>query len=174
MYYYKVNRMSDNFFAGDDSDYIEARINNIGFLDTMGLEGAIVLKSIDGIDFPIVAFSGEVAQHIALFQQGKKNDIPTIYNLVEEIAVMHDLLLLEVRIYQSKSILRANLYFQNRKKEILILRNYRASDAIALAAYCDVPIKLRKTLLEKKDNEIGIWGKEISHVNDVFYVKNLN
>jgi bifunctional DNase/RNase len=148
--------MSENFFAGDDSDYVEARINNIGFLDTMGLEGAIVLKSIDGIDFPIVAFSGEVAQHIALFQQGKKNDIPTIYNLVEEIAVMHDLLLLEVRIYQSKSILRANLYFQNRKKEILILRNYRASDAIALAAYYDVPIKLRKKLLEKKDNEVGI------------------
>jgi bifunctional DNase/RNase len=148
--------MSDNFFAGNDSDYVEARINNIGFLDTMGLEGAIVLKSIDGIDFPIVAFSGEVAQHIALFQQGKKNDIPTIYNLVEEIAVMHDLLLLEVRIYQSKSILRANLYFQNRKKEILILRNYRASDAIALAAYYDVPIKLRKKLLEKKDNEVGI------------------
>jgi bifunctional DNase/RNase len=148
--------MSENFFAGDDSDYVEARINNIGFLDTMGLEGAIVLKSIDGIDFPIVAFSGEVAQHIALFQQGKKNEIPTIYNLVEEIAVMHDLLLLEVRIYQSKSILRANLYFQNRKKEILILRNYRASDAIALAAYYDAPIKLRKTLLEKKDNEIGI------------------
>lgn len=148
--------MSENFFAGDDSDYVEARINNIGFLDTMGLEGAIVLKSIDGIDFPIVAFSGEVAQHIALFQQGKKNDIPTVYNLVEEIAVMHDLLLLEVRIYQSKSILRANLYFQNRKKEILILRNYRASDAIALAAYYDVPIKLRKTLLEKKDNEVGI------------------
>jgi bifunctional DNase/RNase len=156
MYHYKVNRMSENFFAGDDSDYVEARINNIGFLDTMGLEGAIVLKSIDGIDFPIVAFSGEVAQHIALFQQGKKNDIPTIYNLVEEIAVMHDLLLLEVRIYQSKSILRANLYFQNRKKEIMILRNYRASDAIALAAYYDIPIKLRKTLLEKKDNEIGI------------------
>jgi bifunctional DNase/RNase len=148
--------MSENFFAGDDSDYVEARINNIGFLDTMGLEGAIVLKSIDGIDFPIVAFSGEVAQHIALFQQGKKNEIPTIYNLVEEIAVMHDLLLLEVRIYQSKSILRANLYFQNRKKEILILRNYRASDAIALAAYYDVPIKLRKKLLEKKDNEVGI------------------
>ena len=69
---------------------------------------------------------------------------------------MHDLLLLEVRIYQSETILRANLYFQNKKKEILILRNYRASDAIALAAYYDVPIKLRKTLLERKDKEIGI------------------
>src|SRR5919112_1756690 len=127
--------MSNNLFTSDDSDFVEARINNIGFLDTMGRE---------------------VAQHIALFQQGKKNDIPTIYNLVEEIAVMHDLLLLEVRIYQSETILRANLYFQNKKKEILILRNYRASDAIALAAYYDVPIKLRKTLLERKDKEIGV------------------
>src|SRR6476469_4260112 len=148
--------MSDNLFTPDDSDFVEVRINNIGFLDNMGLEGALILKSIYVTDFPIVAFSKEIAQHIDLFQQGKKNDIPTIYNLVEEIAVMHDLLLLEVRIYQSKSILRANLYFQNRKKEILILRNYRASDAIALAAYYDVPIKLRKTLLEKKDNEVGI------------------
>ena len=148
--------MSDNLFPEDNSDYVEARINNIGFLDSMGLEGALVLKSIDGVEFPIVAFSGEVAQHIALFQQGQKNAIPTIYNLVEEIAVMHDLLLLEVRIYQSESLLRANLYFQNRKKEILILRNYRASDAIALAAYYDISIKLRKTLLEKKDKEIGV------------------
>jgi bifunctional DNase/RNase len=147
--------MSDSLFPEDNTDYVEVRINNIGFLDTMGLEGAIVLKSMDGIEFPIVAFSGEVAQHIALFKQGKKNDIPTIYNLVEEIAAMQDLLLLEVRIYQSDSILRANLYFQNRKKKILILRHYRASDAIALAAYYDIPIKLRKTLLEKKDNEIG-------------------
>jgi bifunctional DNase/RNase len=148
--------MSDRLFPEDNADYVEARINNIGFLDSMGLEGAIVLKSIDGVEFPIVAFSGEVAQHIALFQQGQKNAIPTIYNLVEEIAVMHDLLLLEVRIYQSETLLRANLYFQNRKKEILILRNYRASDAIALAAYYDIPIKLRKTLLEKKDKGIGI------------------
>ena len=148
--------MSDRLFPEDNSDYVEARINNIGFLDSMGLEGAIVLKSVDGVEFPIVAVSGEVAQHIALFQQGQKNAILTIYNLVEEIAVMHDLLLLEVRIYQSESLLRANLYFQNRKKEILILRNYRASDAIALAAYYDIPIKLRKTLLEKKDREIGV------------------
>jgi len=147
--------MSDSLFSRDNADYVEVRINNIGFLDTMGLEGAIVLKSMDGIEFPIVAFSGEVAQHIALFKQGKKNDIPTIYNLVEEIAAMHDLLLLEVRIYQSDYILRGNLYFQNRKREILILRNYRASDAIALAAYYDIPIKLRKTLLEEKDKEIG-------------------
>ncbi len=148
--------MSDSAFTEDDGGYITARINNIGFLDTMGLEGIIILKSMDGIEFPIGAFSGEVARHIALFQQGKKNEIPTIYNLVEEIAVMQDLLLMEIRIYQNDSVLRANLYFQNRKKEILTLRNYRASDAIALATYYDVPIKLRKTLLKRKDNELGI------------------
>lgn len=148
--------MPSNLFSRDDEDYIEARINNIGFLDTVGLEGVIVLKSMDGREFPIGAFSGETAQHIALFQEGKKNVIPTIYNLVEEIAVLHDLLLLEIRIYQSEMVLRANLYFQNRRKEIIILRNYRASDAIALAAYYDVTIKLRKTLLEKKDFEVGI------------------
>jgi len=31
----------------------------------------------------------------------------------------------------------------------LILRNYRASDSIALAAYYDVPIKVRKSLFEE-------------------------
>ena len=64
--------MPDRLFSEDDTEFIEARINNIGFLDTMGLEGAVILKSIDGVEFPIVAFSGEVAGHIALFQQGKK------------------------------------------------------------------------------------------------------
>ncbi len=142
--------MPTDIFVDDEPDYVEVKINNIGFIDTTGLEGIIILKSKEGIEFPIVAFSGEVAQLIVLFQEGKKNAIPTIYNLVEEIAVMQDLLLMEVRIYQSNSILRANLYFQNKEKNILILRNYRASDAIALAAYYDIPIKLRKTLLKKE------------------------
>src|SRR5918999_589013 len=81
--------------------------------------------------------------------EGDKNTIPTIYNLVEEIAVMQDLLLMEVRVYQSGSVLRANLYFKGRRKEYLILRNYRASDSIALAAYYDIPIKVRKNLFEE-------------------------
>jgi bifunctional DNase/RNase len=95
------------------------------------------------------AFSGEVARHISRFREGDKNTIPTIYNLVEEIAVMQDLLLMEVRVYQSGSVLRANLYFKGRRKEYLILRNYRASDSIALAAYYDIPIKVRKNLFEE-------------------------
>jgi bifunctional DNase/RNase len=94
------------------------------------------------------AFSGEVARHISRFQEGDKNTIPTIYNLVEELAVTQDLLLLEVRVYQSGSVLRANLYFKSRKENI-IMRNYRASDAIALAAYYDIPIRIRKNLFEE-------------------------
>ncbi|HEX2013788.1 MAG TPA: bifunctional nuclease domain-containing protein [Nitrososphaera sp.] len=132
----------------DQEDYISAKISRVGFADQLGLEGIVILKSDDGKEFPMRAFSGEVARHISRFQEGDKGSIPTIYNLVEEIAVMQDLLLIEVRVYQSGSVLRANLYFRRREGD-LILRNYRASDSIALAAYYDIPIKVRKNLFEE-------------------------
>ena len=132
-------------------EYISARISQVGHVDKLGLEGVLVLLSNDGREFPMRAFSGEVAQHISRFQNGDKVSIPTIYNLVEEIAVLQDLLLTEVRVYQSGSVLRANLYFKKREGE-MVLRNYRASDAIALAAYYDAPIKVRKTLFEIEDH----------------------
>lgn len=138
----------DNSDSQQDDEYIQARISHVGYVDQVGLEGIVVLKSDDGKEFPMRAFSGEVARHISRFQEGDKGSIPTIYNLVEEIAVMQDLLLVEVRVYQSGSVLRANLYFRGRKNEI-ILRNYRASDAIALASYYDIPIKVRKSLFEE-------------------------
>lgn len=133
----------------EDDEYITAKISYVGFVDQVGLEGVVILKSEDGKEFPMRAFSGEVARHISRFQEGDKGSIPTIYNLVEEIAVMQDLLLLEVRVYQSGSVLRANLYFKNNRRGELVLRNYRASDSIALAAYYDVPIKVRKYLFEE-------------------------
>ncbi|HSF49814.1 MAG TPA: bifunctional nuclease domain-containing protein [Nitrososphaeraceae archaeon] len=138
-----------NDFPTLDDDFIDVEITNIGYADSMGLEGFLVLRSLDGEEFPINAFSGEVAKHILRFRQGDKNTIPTIYNLVEEIAVLQDLLLMEIRIYLSGSVLRANLYFRGRKDN-LILRNYRASDAIALASYYEVPIKVRKNLFREK------------------------
>ncbi|MGE5706676.1 MAG: bifunctional nuclease family protein [Nitrososphaerales archaeon] len=138
-----------NDFPTLDDDFIDVEITNIGYADSMGLEGFLVLRSLDGDEFPINAFSGEVAKHILRFRQGDKNTIPTIYNLVEEIAVLQDLLLMEIRIYLSGSVLRANLYFRGRKDN-LILRNYRASDAIALASYYEVPIKVRKNLFREK------------------------
>ena len=139
--------MSSNLPTGED-EYIVAKISYVGFADQLGLEGIVILKTFDGKEFPMRAFSGEVARHISRFQEGDKNTIPTIYNLVEELAVTQDLLLLEVRVYQSGSVLRANLYFKNRK-ENFIIRNYRASDAIALAAYYDIPIRVRRNLFEE-------------------------
>ncbi|MRN60939.1 MAG: hypothetical protein FIO03_02630 [Nitrosopumilales archaeon] len=131
-----------------DEEYVLAKISDVGFADPRGQEGFVILKTFEGKEFPMRAFSGEVARHILRFRDGDKNTIPTIYNLVEEIAVIQDLLLMEVRVYQSGSVLRANLYFKSRK-ENLVLRNYRASDSIALAAYYDVPIKVRKKLFEE-------------------------
>lgn len=139
--------MSSNLPTGEE-EYIVAKISYVGFADQLGLEGIVILKTFDGKEFPMRAFSGEVARHISRFQEGDKNTIPTIYNLVEELAVTQDLLLLEVRVYQSGSVLRANLYFKSRK-ENFIMRNYRASDAIALAAYYDIPIRVRKNLFEE-------------------------
>jgi len=139
--------MSSNLPTGED-EYIVAKISYVGFADQLGLEGIVILKTFDGKEFPMRAFSGEVARHISRFQEGDKNTIPTIYNLVEELAVTQDLLLLEVRVYQSGSVLRANLYFKNRKENI-IMRNYRASDAIALAAYYDLPTRVRRNLFEE-------------------------
>jgi bifunctional DNase/RNase len=131
-----------------EEQYVLASISDVGFIDQLGLEGVVILKTSEGKEFPMRAFSGEVAKHISRFRSGDKNTIPTIYNLVEEIAAIQDLLLMEVRVYQSGSVLRANLYFKTRDGS-LVLRNYRASDSIALAAYYDVPIKVRKGIFEE-------------------------
>lgn len=145
-------RMSFDSGDGDGKDYIQAKISYVGFVDPYGVEGVVILKAEDGKEFPMRAFSGEVARHIARFQQGDKGSVPTIYNLVEEIAEMKELLLTEIRVYQSGSVLRANLYFKTRADE-MVLRNYRASDSIALAAYYDIPIKVRKNLFEEAVQE---------------------
>jgi bifunctional DNase/RNase len=134
--------------TGRDDEYVSVRISYVGFVDQVGLEGVVILKAEDGREFPMRAFSGEVARHISRFREGDKGAIPTIYNLVEEIAAMEELMLTEVRVYQTGTVLRANLYFQGRRGEI-ILRNYRASDSIALAAYYEAPIKVRKSLFEE-------------------------
>ena len=129
-------------------EFIPVNISYVGFIDQFGLEGMVVLKNLRGEEFPIRAFSGEVAKHILRFKDGDKTTIPTIYNLIEEISVLQDLLLIEVRIYRTGSILRSNLYFKTRK-DVITLTNYRASDSIALAAFFDVPIKIRRELFEE-------------------------
>ena len=119
----------DETFTSDG--FITASISFVGFVDKLGLEGLLTLKSDDGREFPIRAFSGEVARHILRFKEGDKSTIPTIYNLIEDISSLQDLLLIEIRIYRNGPVLRSNLYFKTRK-EVITLRNYRASDSIAL------------------------------------------
>lgn len=129
-----------------DEDYETVRIEKVGLVPPYGL-GALILKSEDGKEFPMSAFSGEVAKHIASFLDEKQEQMPTIYNLVETICEESELLLVKVKVYQSGDALRANLYFTGKKD--IILRNFRASDAIALATYYSIPIQIRKSLLEQ-------------------------
>ena len=92
------------------------------------------------------AFSGEVAKHISSFSENSDDSIPSIYKLIEEICEENELFLVKVKIYESGEVLRANLYFTGKKD--MVLRNYRASDALALGAFYKIPILVRKNLLK--------------------------
>ncbi len=70
--------------------------------------------------------------------------------MIEQICEESELLLVKVKVYESGDALRANLYFVGKKD--LVLRNYRSSDAIALATYYNIPILVRKSLLKKNQN----------------------
>ena len=131
-----------------DSDYVDAKITYVGFVDPYGVEGILVLRSDDGKEFHMRAFSGEVARHITSFIEGQRGSIPTIFNMIEEIAEHNELLLVRIKVYESGSVLRANLYFTGKTE--LVMRNYRASDAIALASFYNIPILVRKNLLKEK------------------------
>lgn len=131
-----------------DSDYAETKITYVGFVDPYGVEGLVILRSDDDKEFHMRAFSGEVARHITNFIEGERDAIPTIYNMIEEISEVNELVLVRIKVYESGSVLRANLYFTG--KHDLVMRNYRASDAIALASFYNIPILVRKNLLKEK------------------------
>jgi bifunctional DNase/RNase len=120
-------------------------------MDKIGItefgQGAVILKTDDGKEFPISAFSPETAKNISDFRNGKRNEVSSMYNMLEQICEDTGLLLVKVRIYDNGQALRANLYFTGKKE--LILRNYRASDAIALATFYSIPILIKKNLLEQ-------------------------
>lgn len=131
-----------------DSDYVDTKITYVGFVDPYGVEGLLILRSDDGKEFHMRAFSGEVARHITNFIEGQRDSIPTIYNMIEEISELNELLLVRIKVYESGNVLRANLYFTGKTE--LVMRSYRASDAIALASFYNVPILVRKNLLKEK------------------------
>ena len=133
---------------GQEPDYAVVKITYVGFVDPYAVEGMLVLTADNGKEFHMRAFSGEVAKHISSFSEENKNSVPTIYKMVEEICEENELMLVKVKIYESGEVLRANLYFTGKKD--LVLRNYRASDGLALATFYKIPILVRKNLLKEK------------------------
>ena len=129
-----------------DPDYESVTIDYVGFVDPYAVEGMVVLKTTEGKEFHMRAFSGEVAKHISSFSESTDDTVPSIYKLIEEICEQNELVLVKVKIYESGEVLRANLYFTGKKD--MVLRNYRASDALALGAFYKIPILVRKSLLK--------------------------
>lgn len=127
-----------------DTDYETVKVDQIGITDSQ--TGAVLLKD-EKVEFVMSGFSSEVARIISDFVEGKRDDPPTIYRLVEQICEENELLLVRVKIYESGGMFRANLYFTGKKD--MVFRNFRASDAIALATYYNIPILVRKSMLKK-------------------------
>ncbi|MBS3922274.1 MAG: bifunctional nuclease family protein [Nitrosarchaeum sp.] len=130
-----------------EPDYESVKIDYVGFVDPYAVEGMLVLKGDDDKEFHMRAFSGEVARHISSFVDSSAESLPSVYKMIEEICEENELMLVKVKIYESGEVLRANLYFTGKKD--LVLRNYRASDAMALGALYNIPILVRKNLLKE-------------------------
>ena len=131
------------------TDYVVVKVAEVGFADEDGLEGLVLLKpQADGGSFTMRAFSGETAMHMSRFDKGDRSSIPSVYNMIEEFAEKEGLHLAGIEVYPSGSVLRSDLQFVGRGKEML-LRGYRASDAIAIALFYDAPILLHRSLLER-------------------------
>jgi len=131
-----------------EPDYDSVTIDYVGFVDPYAVEGMVVLKADNGKEFHMRAFSGEVAKHISSFDDTEGEQAPSIYRMIEEICEQNELSLVKVKIYESGDVLRANLYFTGKKD--LVLRNHRASDAMALSAYYKIPLLVRKKLLKER------------------------
>ena len=130
-----------------EPDYDSVKITYVGFVDPCAVEGMVVLRADSGKEFHMRAFSGEVAKHITSFGETDGESAPSIYKMIEEICEENELILVKVKIFDSGDVLRANLYFTGKRD--LVLRNYRASDAMALGAFYKIPILVRKTLLKE-------------------------
>jgi bifunctional DNase/RNase len=130
------------------TEFVLVKVVEVGFADEDGLEGLVLLKALTDETFTMRAFSGETAMHMSRFEKGDRSSIPSVYNIIEEFAEKAGLHLAGIEVYPSGSVLRSDLQFVGRAKEML-LRGYRASDAIAIALFYDAPILLHRSLLER-------------------------
>ena len=131
-----------------EDEYVTISVTEAGFADPTGSQGLLILTAEDGRSFPMSAFSGEVADFIGRFQRGDRTSTPSVYKLISELADSQSLFLTMVEVYERGGVLRADLYFEGRNGE-LVLRNYRASDSIALATFYDVPIRMRRETFDR-------------------------
>src|ERR1700752_3109425 len=129
------------------TDFVVVKVAEVGFADEDGLEGLVLLKAPTEESFTMRAFSGETAMHMSRFDKGDRSSIPSVYNIIEEFAEKEGLHLAGIEVYPSGNVLRSDLQFVGKAKEML-LRGYRASDAIAIALFYDAPILLHRSLLE--------------------------
>jgi hypothetical protein len=130
------------------TDFVVVKVAEVGFADEDGLEGLVLLKAPTDESFTMRAFSGETAMHMSRFDKGDRSSIPSVYNIIEEFAEKEGLHLAGIEVYPSGNVLRSDLQFVGKGKEML-LRGYRASDAIAIALFYDAPILLHRSLLER-------------------------
>jgi bifunctional DNase/RNase len=138
------------------TDYVVVRVSEVGFADNNGMEGIVLLTGEDERVFTMRAFSGETAMHMQRFSRGDRSSIPSVFNMVEDLAEREGLHLAGIKVYPSGEVLRADLQFLGREKE-MVLSGYRASDSIALAIFYDAPIMLESSLLEssrRQDSEM--------------------
>ncbi len=135
-----------------DDSYVSVEVTQVGFADEDGAEGLVWMKSEDMRMFAMRAFSGEVSMHMKRFMDGDRTSIPSIFNIVEELAEREGLHLAGVQVYPAGDALRADMQFMGRGKEML-LRGYRASDGIAMALFYDAPIMLQSSLLQTERTE---------------------
>ena len=130
------------------TEYVAVKVSEVGFADENGLEGLVQLKADGGNGFAMRAFSGETAMHMSRFVRGDRSSVPSIYNMIEEFAEKGGVHLAGIEVYPSGNVLRSDLQFLGKGKEML-LRGYRASDAIAIALFYEAPILLHRSLLEQ-------------------------
>lgn len=125
-----------------------AELVEVGLIGDSGLEGLAVLASLSDRRqrLTIRAFSGEVASHIDRFSKGDRSSLPTVYNIVEDMAERNGLHVENVRIYSSDTVLRGDISFEGRDGQ-MVLKGYRASDCVALAVLYDAPILVQPSLL---------------------------
>ena len=144
--------------SAPDPNYAEVRIAGVGFVDRRRIGGLVVFESGDGKQFPMTAFTGEVAGLIGEYAGDDRScgeDLPTVYRMFEHICSSCGLALERVRIYESGQVMRANLYLGGagpggaEEGRGIVLRNYRASDATVLASLYDVPILVSRSFIDK-------------------------